>query len=234
MRFHTVISWTERHLWNHHGPLSQSWQQGPVIQHIQDRINSKNKRWKEKFPLNYKIVSEKYPSVLLFCCHLFPKTHKHIPNCPWTKYDSSACGAAGNRAVHSSSYWVSHGSYRQLCSYEVLLPTVHCAPSWEEWVLTEEFRRAHKHVQVSRTTESHASLHSSETSTGLLSPAQQQQNYSPLPPCHLLKSLPYGRICLKEWVFFCMSTKTDSLLRTHYKYPHSTSAGDLKSKACIG
>lgn len=123
-----------------------------MIQYIWDCMNSKNRRLKENYALNYKIVSENYQSVLLFCCHLFPKTHKHIPNYPSTKYDSRACGAAGNRAVHSSSYRVSHGSCRQLCSYKVLLPTVHCAAFWEEWVLTEEFRCAQEHVQASHTT----------------------------------------------------------------------------------
>lgn len=50
-------------------------------------------------------------------------------------------------------------------------------------------------------TESQASLHSSEISTGLLSPAQKQQNSSLLSPCHLSNHCLKAESALKNGFF---------------------------------
>lgn len=193
--------WTERHLSNHHGSPSPN-----KGQYIWDCIKS-NKRSKENFTPNNKILPEKYHSVLLYC-HLFQEKEKckRIPNCPLTKCESCVQGSPQQQLQ------IQPWSHCQPCSSEFLLCTGPCAASWQGGVPTAESRCAHRQ----RHTTTKAAM-----KTGLLSPAQQQQNSSPLPPCHL----PHR--CL-----FCITTKTVSLWRTNSKYLDSTSAGDLKSEAC--
>lgn len=143
------------------------------------------------------------------------KKCKRVMNCPWTKYDS--CVAAGDKAVPSSSSWISHGSYWQLCSSESLHTQVTAlCPGRKESLLKSPDVHTDTHTPLLKP------LRGTPVKTGLLSPAQQQQNSSPLPPCHLPNR------CL-----FWISTKTVSLLRTNSKYLDSTSAGHLMSKACI-
>lgn len=151
--------WTERHLSNHHGSPNPN-----KGQYIGDCIKS-NKRSKENFTLNNKIVPERYHSVLLYCCHLF----------------------------------------------QLWIPALHREESWLQ----------SPDVHTDRGTPLLKLLLGTPVKTGLPSPAQQQQNSFPLPPCHLPNH------CL-----FCITTKTVLLLKTNSKYLASTSAGDLNSKAC--
>lgn len=172
-------------------PLASSWTILPIlrptIQYIQDCTTSKNNGREKWTALNYKIVSEKCQ---FFFLHYFVPIYsfKHtntlqiFPDLSMTFLLAGQLGKQQFTVAATRSAMAATDSFVAMKLHSPQFTVLHLEKN-ESWLKSPDLHIS-IHSPHASLSQSHASRHSSEISTGPLSPAQQQQNSSPVPPHH--------------------------------------------------